>query len=61
MGSIQHTLARLKALVRRNRLDSELAEEIALHVELRQQALIADGMGPREAAMPSRPDDASEM
>jgi predicted permease len=54
MGSIQHTLARLKALVRRNRLDSELAEEIALHVELRQQALIADGMGPREAAIEAR-------
>ncbi len=49
MGSIRHQLARLKTLVRRNRLDSELAEEIALHVELRRQALIADGMDPRDA------------
>ena len=54
MGSIRHRLARLKTFVRRSRLDSELAEEIALHVELRQQALIADGMDPREAASEAR-------
>ena len=54
MGIIRHRLARLKTFARRSRLDSELAEEIALHVELRQQALIADGMDPREAASEAR-------
>ena len=54
MGSIRHQLARLKTLVRRNRLDSELTEEIALHVELRRQALIADGMDPRDADREAR-------
>jgi predicted permease len=54
MGRIRHAIARLKTLVRRNRLDSELAEEIALHVELRRQALIEEGVPPRDAEIEAR-------
>ena len=44
-----HALRRLLSFFRRNRLDDELQEEIALHLELRQRALMADGL-PREEA-----------
>jgi predicted permease len=40
--------------VRRDRLDDQLADEIQLHLELRQQALIAEGMDPNEAAAAAR-------
>lgn len=45
---------RLSALIRRNRLDAELEDEIDLHIELRRQALVADGMDPRDAAYEAR-------
>ena len=47
-------LRRLLAYLRRNRLDGELAEEIQLHLELRRQALIADGMTPADADREAR-------
>jgi predicted permease len=37
-------------LLRRSRLDDELRDEVALHLELRRQALIDEGMDPREAS-----------
>ena len=40
---------RVLAWWQRDRLDDELAEEIRLHLELRRQALIDDGVEPREA------------
>jgi predicted permease len=42
-------LKRLLLLFKRARLDDELSEEIDLHIELRRQALVDDGMDPREA------------
>lgn len=45
---------RLSALIRRNRLDAELEDEIDLHIALRRQALVDDGMDPREAAYEAR-------
>jgi putative ABC transport system permease protein len=47
-------LRRIRAFFRRSRLDDELAEEIRLHIELRQNALIADGMAPDEAERQAR-------
>jgi predicted permease len=46
--------SRLRALFRRDRLDDELAEEIGLHLELRRQALMDEGMDPREAEREAR-------
>jgi hypothetical protein len=46
MGSL---MRRLRALLRRDRLDDELAEEIATHLERRQQHLIAEGVDPADA------------
>jgi predicted permease len=54
MGRIRHVAATIAALIRRRRLDDELAEEIALHVELRRQALVDEGMDPRAAAREAR-------
>jgi macrolide transport system ATP-binding/permease protein len=42
-------LRRLAAWFRRDRLDDEMRDEVALHIELRRQQLIADGMDPRAA------------
>ena len=47
-------LRRLTAYILRRRLDDELADEIQLHIELRRQALIADGLDPREADYEAR-------
>ena len=47
-------LRRLTAYISRRRLDDELADEIQLHIELRRQALIADGLDPREADYEAR-------
>jgi predicted permease len=46
---MRHAFRRLKSLLRRERLDDELQEEIRTHIELRRQQLIADGMDPSEA------------
>lgn len=40
---------RLMSLLRRRRLDDDLSDEIELHVDLRRQALIDEGMDPRSA------------
>ena len=45
---------RMRAFFRRNRLDDELAEEIRLHIELRRDALVADGMAADEAEREAR-------
>ena len=45
---------RARALRGRTRLDRELSEEIAQHVEMRRQQLVADGMDPRDAAFEAR-------
>ncbi len=45
---------RVGALVRRRRLDDDLAKEIQLHIEMRRDALVADGMDPREAQREAR-------
>ena len=45
MGSL---MRRLRALLRRDRLDDALAEEIATHLERRQQQLIAEGVDPAD-------------
>jgi len=45
---------RILAFFRRNRLDDDLAEEIRLHLELRRQALIDDGMPPADAEREAR-------
>ncbi len=45
---------RMRAFFRRNRLDDELAEEIRLHIELRRDALVADGMAADDAEREAR-------
>lgn len=45
---------RLHSLWRRDGLDRELREEIDAHIELRQQALVDEGMDPRDAAFEAR-------
>jgi len=47
-------LRRLTAYIFRRHLDDELADEIRLHIELRRQALIDDGLDPREADFEAR-------
>jgi predicted permease len=42
-------IRRARALLRRERLDDELQEEIRHHLELRRERLIEDGMDPRDA------------
>jgi len=49
-----HAFRRALAFIRRNRLDTELAEEIRQHLELRRQQLIEDGVDPREAGYEAR-------
>jgi predicted permease len=41
-------------MVRRDRLDDELRDEVRLHMDLRRQALIDDGMDPGEAEIKAR-------
>lgn len=47
-------LARARAILRRSRMDDELAEEIRDHIELRRQALVDDGVDAREAERRAR-------
>ena len=47
-------MRRLWTFLRRPRLESELADEIRQHLELRARALIDEGMDPREAAYEAR-------
>ena len=54
MASLGSALRRLVSRVRRGRLDDELREEMAQHLEMRRQGLEADGMDPREAAWEAR-------
>jgi predicted permease len=48
--SIRMFVRRFILLTRRGRLDDELRHEVALHLELRRQALIDAGMDPAEAS-----------
>ena len=48
-GKAAAFVRRARAALSRSRLDRELREEIAQHVELRRQQLIADGMDPHAA------------
>lgn len=50
MGLFLHLVRRLRARFRRDRLDDQLAEEIRLHLELRTQALVNEGVSPVDAA-----------
>lgn len=50
-GSFRILIGRLRLLTRRGRLDAELRDEIRLHIELRRQALIDDGMDPALATI----------
>jgi len=58
MGRLGVTLrvfiGRLILMSRRRRLDDELRDEVGLHIELRRQALIDDGMDPDAAEHESR-------
>ena len=47
--ALRTTFRRLAVWFRRGRLDDELRDEVALHLELRRQALVDDGMDPGEA------------
>ena len=51
---MMHALRRLLSYVHRDRLDDQLAEEIQLHLELRRQALIDDGVSPADAEREAR-------
>jgi putative ABC transport system permease protein len=42
-------IRRLLAMIRRGRLDRELKDELARHLELKTDALVADGLSPDEA------------
>lgn len=54
LGEAAFLLRRLAARLRRGRLDDDLRDEIAQHVELRRQQLIDGGMDPREATYEAR-------
>ena len=47
-------LRRLSAWFRRDRLDDQVRDEVSLHIELRRQQLIADGMDPHDADAAAR-------
>ena len=47
-------VGRLRLMLRRNRLDDELRDEVRLHMDLRRQALIDGGMDPRQAEVEAR-------
>jgi predicted permease len=53
-GDAAFALRRLAARLRRDRLDDDLRDEIAQHIELRRQQLIEEGVDPREAAYEAR-------
>jgi len=50
MAALGNAVRRLISRFRRDRLDDELREEIAAHIELRRQQLLDEGMDAREAA-----------
>jgi len=45
---------RLRLWARRSRLEDELRDEVAQHIELRRQALVDDGLDPRAAEIEAR-------
>jgi ABC-type antimicrobial peptide transport system permease subunit len=47
-------IRRLRALVTRNRLDDDLADEMRMHIEMRAQSLIDRGVDPDEARLEAR-------
>ena len=51
---MRRTLQRLLALVRRDRLDRELDDDIVAHLELAERDAIARGMSPAEARLAAR-------
>ena len=51
---MSHIMRRLLSFFRRGRLDDELAEEIRVHLELRQRALMDGGMPPADAEREAR-------
>ena len=52
--SVRMVLRRAVARLRRDRLDDDLRDEVELHIELRRQQLVADGIDPREAEYRAR-------
>lgn len=54
LGDAAFLVRRLVARLRRARLDDEMREEIAQHIDARRRQLIDDGMDPREAAYEAR-------
>lgn len=48
------TIRRLVLWIQRRRLDDQLRDEVELHIELRRQALIAEGVDPANAAIEAR-------
>src|SRR5688500_245696 len=54
LGSWRIMLRRLRARLRQRRLESELADEVQQHIDLRARALIEEGVNPREAAYAAR-------
>ncbi len=54
LGKSQIVVRRILSRLRRGRFDAELADDIRQHITLRTQALIDDGMDPREAAYEAR-------
>jgi len=53
-GKAAAFVRRARAALSRSRLDRELREEMAHHVELRRQQLMADGLDPRLADREAR-------
>jgi hypothetical protein len=51
---LSEQLRRVRALVRRRRLDDELREEVDAHIELRRQQLIESGVPAAEALASAR-------
>ena len=51
---VSSLIRRLRALVTRNRLDDELADEMRTHIEMRAQSLIDRGVDPDEARLEAR-------
>ena len=47
-------LRKLKALFQRRRLDAELDEELAFHIEMRKRKFVEQGMSPAEATRAAR-------
>jgi len=54
LGDAAFMVRRLVARLRRDRLEDDLRDEIAQHIDARRQQLIDDGMDPREAAYEAR-------